>query len=475
MQKKQLAQLVTAALVTLAANAQAANTWFDTFTPVSSTVTPLTVGDPAELTAPFVLPSNFTQTVIADRNTQLALGQGNSGTWDMIDTNRTGPDAGRYLFIPFETSTGGVQRVDLWDSNYNTRTVTIVAPGTQGFVAGDASRWTPWGTYLTAEESWSDPHQPASPYGRLFEVTDPTSAAANSANFVHRKIGPADIRVSHEGLVFDKHNNFYFIDERNGSHIFRFTSAQPNASNGADFFAAGTISVLRVGDGTTKEATGSYSWIDLTNAVGVPLPNTIIKTDPNGLNILDGRATPNTWQYRATDFDRPEDMEIKTLPNGEQMIFVATTTNHKVFSLDLANNEVKLFASRDTLDGATNAPVGTAFANPDNIAIDAEGNMYIVEDQGNGRANIWFTKDADNDGVAEYMSTWATLRTTGAEPSGLFFHPFDPNVAFVNVQHPSSGNDALVQITAVPEPETYAMMLAGLGLIGLMARHRKTT
>jgi len=56
--------------------------------------------------------------------------------------------------MPFETGTAGVQRVDLQNPDYRTRTVTIVAPGTQGFVSGDASRWTPWGGYLTAEESW---------------------------------------------------------------------------------------------------------------------------------------------------------------------------------------------------------------------------------------------------------------------------------------------------------------------------------
>jgi hypothetical protein len=31
----------------------------------------------------------------------------------------------------------------------------------------------------------------------------------------------------------------------------------------------------------------------------------------------------------------------------------------------------------------------------------------------------------------------------------------------------------MVQTTPVPEPETYAMMLAGLGLLGFIARRRK--
>jgi hypothetical protein len=35
-----------------------------------------------------------------------------------------------------------------------------------------------------------------------------------------------------------------------------------------------------------------------------------------------------------------------------------------------------------------------------------------------------------------------------------------------------SGTTSMFSISAVPEPETYAMLLAGLGMIGLAAKRR---
>ncbi|MHB1145347.1 MAG: alkaline phosphatase PhoX [Thiobacillus sp.] len=428
-------------LVLAGSSAFAADTSFDHFTPLTGDVGAGTLPE----AAPYKLSSpHFSQMTIVARDVTQAT-RFDSGNYDMHTANETGPDAGRYLFTVFETGQAGIQRTDLrtmltttlWSS-------PAPAPALNGHVAFDASRWTPWGSFLTAEERWSDPAGPTSPYGRLFEVTNPLADPAD-INIVHRDILP---RVSHEGLAFDGENNLYFIDERNDSHIFKFTSMSPNAANGDEFFAKGQTFVLRVGDGTVEEATGAATWIPLTDISGGALPGAVVVTDPNGLTAIDGRATPNLPEFLGTNFDRPEDLEIKTLKNGKQLLFVATTTNHKVFSIDLSSDTVKLFASRDTKDMATGLPVGETFKSPDNLAIDAKGNIYIVEDQPGGVEDIWFTRDENNDGVAEAVGKWASLSTVGAESTGLYFDKFKPNVAYVNVQHPASKVDRTIMITA---------------------------
>lgn len=445
------------------------NTFFDDFTPLASSAGPISVGGAGEATPITLSNPYFSQVSLADRTNQNSLVPGsNSGAWDMIDADATG----RYLFMPFETATGGVQRVDLQDTNYNTRTVTIVAPGTQGFVAGDASRTTPWGSYLTAEESWGT----GSTKGRLFELTNPTTATATTSttnpNFIQRTVIP---RVSHEGLAFDAMKNLYFIDELNGGSIYKYVSNNANATNGNDFFASGQTFAAKVNGGNNANAVGGIVWEAITDVNGGALAGvSTVLSD----GTIDGRVTANT--VGGTDYQRPEDIELQIAANGDELLYIATTTTNEIYTFNLTTNTTSVFANQNTIDLATGLAVGASLLSPDNLAIDANGNIYIVEDRNGGVDNdIWFAKDLNKDGdlldAGEGLARWASNGTQGSEFTGLYFSETDPNVAYVNIQHPTSGNDRLIQITAtapVPEPETYAMLLAGLGLMGATARRR---
>lgn len=479
-------KLTTIALATLVASTSAIAdiSPFSQFTALTGSAGPIPVGSAGEATPITFGNATWSQVTIADRATQNALVPGsNSGNWDMITANETGSQAGRYLFMPFETGTGGVQRIDLWDNNYATRTVTIVAPGTQGFVSGDASRWTPWGSYLTGEESWAS----GSTKGRLFEVTNPLTATANGANFLQRSIIP---RVSHEGLAFDKNKSLYFVDELNGGSIYKYVSSNPNAANGDDYFASGQTFVLKVGSGGQFEGnngpaiTGAGSWSAITDAAGQPIAGAIMAG-----STVDGRATADLASIKGTGFNRPEDLEVQTLANGKQLMYFTTTDSDtnasttdgrsRVYTLDVETGDVSLFASAETIDLATGLAAGGGFRNADNLAMDADGNIYIIEDRDGGVDNdIWFAKDLNHDGdladAGEGLARWASNGTQGSEFTGLYFDKFKPNVAYVNIQHPSSGVDRTMMITAapVPEPESYGLAFCGLAALGWVARRR---
>ena len=377
----------------------------------------------------------------------------------MNTVNETGPHKGRYLFTVFETGQSGVQRIDLLTGE----TETIwqgPAPGSH--VAFDASYWTPWGSFITAEESWTTAAAGAtSPYGRLFELKNPTTARGitlpltassnHDADFAHQTVVP---RVSHEGIQFDQQGSMYFIDELNGGNVYKFTSAAKWGeimSGRANYFDAGQTFVLRVGSGSVPNATGTFTWVPFTDANGVGLNGALTITDVNGVSSVDGRNTTNLAAFKGTDYQRPEDLQLQTVA-GRQYLYMATTTTNEVYRIDLQRNLITVFANRATIDLATGAAAGAALSSPDNLAIDHDGNIYIIEDRNGGvDDDIWFARDLNMDGdladAGEGLARWASNGTTGSEFTGLYFDPTDKRRAWVNIQHPTSGNDRTIEIT----------------------------
>ncbi|HET8936572.1 MAG TPA: alkaline phosphatase PhoX [Polyangiales bacterium] len=441
--------------VLLPAIAAADGTRFSDFTPLAASsgptaneAAPVTFGNPV-----------FQQRSISERSTQLAQGVPNSGNWDMNTVNEQGADKGRYLFTVFETGQAGVQRHDLVTGQTDTVWHSLASGD---HVAFDASYWTPWNTFITAEESWeTKAGGSTSPYGRLFELKNPLTAPGISgalqpdsnddADFVHQNVIP---RTSHEGIQFDKAGNMYFIDELNGGSIYKYTTAAQFAKvrNGeADYFAAGQTFVLRVADGATPNATGAYSWVPFTGPKGDALPGAITITDVRGVKSVDARNTTDLAAFKGTDYQRPEDLQLITI-RGREYMFVATTTTNEVYVLDLQATTISVFANRSSIDLATGVAVGSALASPDNLAVDHDGNLYIVEDRGGGVDNdIWFAKDLNGDGdlvdAGEGLARWASNGTVGSEFTGLYFDPRNKRRAWVNIQHPDSDNDRTIEIT----------------------------
>lgn len=457
-------KLAAAIGLILASSAYADGIRFEDFTPLAASAGPIPVGDAGEATPMTLGNPVFTQLSISDRATQVAEGEPNTGNWDMNTVNETGRNKSSHLFSVYETGQAGVQRINLATGQNDT---VWISPAVGGHVAFDASYWTPWGTFITAEESWTTAAGGAtSPYGRVFElknpltapgIVGPVTAISNAgADFEHKNVIP---RVSHEGIQFDKKGNMYFIDELNGGCLYKFTSAAKlgDVKDGrADYFAAGTTYVLRVGNGTTPNATGAYTWVPITSKSGAGLPGTLVITDVNGVKSVDGRNTTDLPTFKGTDYQRPEDLQVQR-EKGKEFMYVATTTTNEVYKLDLANNTISVFANRDTIDLATGAAVGAGLASPDNLAIDHNGNIYIVEDRNGGVDNdIWFASDLNKDGdlldVGEGLARWASNGTQGSEFTGLYFDPQDKRRAWVNIQHPASGNDRTIEIT-IPHHE----------------------
>jgi sugar lactone lactonase YvrE len=117
--------------------------------------------------------------------------------------------------------------------------------------------------------------------------------------------------------------------------------------------------------------------------------------------------------------------------------------------------------------GGTPTIHATGFTMITDLAFGADGSLYALEYDSNGLHNpgsagaLW---KVAGDGSRSLVFNDGLVNATGLAigPDGFYVSNFGA----------SSGQGEVVLITAVPEPETYALMLLGLGAIGFVRRRR---
>ena len=418
--------------------------FFNPLTQSTAVATPQHIN---ELNAPWQTPAGISQVNLTnmaeieadiDQSVVRAPGLGTGASmWDMVAYDPTG----KFIFIPHETAYGaGVSRYDI-ENDFTEVLFSGANTGVRGSDEGwegdwgafDPATFTPYGTVLLGEE-WSGE-------GRVMEVLNPMAAAADIE--VVEKHSFAN--VSQEGIRFGTVNKdtVYYVDEDHSGSIYKLVATDDN-------FNAGQTFVLVVdafeGDASARAydnsvRVGSATWVPLTDAAGVPLTET---------NPFEGSGSTRPGRVAADElgaapYGRPEDVEVGKLANGNEVLYFAATGEAAVYSVEMTGDNtamVREFASEANTPKNVGFPATTGVINsPDNLAQDAFGNIYIIEDAPNGGSvggDIWFIRDADNDGVAESVDHFMSIQVAGAEATGMIFNPANPTEFVVSVQHPNS-------------------------------------
>jgi hypothetical protein len=367
--------------------------------------------------------------------------EGDGGTidnWDMHTLNETGARAGRLLFHTHEVPTNGMVSVTDLDTG---ETRILSQPGHWDRLDGIA--WTPWGTLLVGEEmrrerlpSVPDPRVPQAEAGLMYEV-DPVTGVEVPL--------PALGARSHEGIRLDPQGNVYGISEtgpttvvnnvpRPGGYIFKFVPDRRGD------LTSGQLYALKV-TVSTADRTGEATWI--------PLDRAAVQVDADIAATAAG----------ATGYGRPEDVEMATSTGntrgGANILYVAITDEHRVLRVDLreprsGSDHGSAFVT-DYVRRGVNAPAD--FTNPDNLALDKNGNLYITEDTTTPPGmDIWVgVANKGQNLAARETVRFASLTDCSAEPSGVYFDTAGTTL-YVHTLH-RAGQDLSVMITGPKTPK----------------------
>lgn len=362
------------------------------------------------------------------------------------------------------------------NTTYNVSGPAAAAVGATvvGTLNNCASGMTPWGTYLTCEETtnnYLDPTQAEEGYGWVVEI-DPRGEIAGLP--VKRT---AMGRFDHENTAYlmDAASNrvaFYMGDDSTPGCIYKFVPSNPvntaSRAGNASLLDDGTLYAARF------NADGTGTWVALVqgqnglvpgavdpgNETQGARPDVVVDFATQADVLIQTKAAARV--AGATLMDRPEWISVAP----DRRIYVTLTNNGGRAVTDAANPRVSNSHGhiiRWTEDG--NSPLATGFrwelfalagdprftaanlkgdingdtfSSPDGIGVDPQGRLWVQTDAGTGSS---ITNTFGNNAMYAVDPTTKASRRflvgpNGCEITGLTWTP-DLKTFFINIQHPN--------------------------------------
>jgi hypothetical protein len=400
-------------------------------------------------------PSNHTFQQIGRQGQTHSLGGTVGGNLDFTGFVTTGGSSKRgALGVNEENTPGGVSvfyirfndSTGTWLRDSSGKVVTT-DPGVVQFTRNCSGGVTPWGTIITAEESFNTGDVNADGYqdvGWLVEYNVNTRRVMDYNNDgIRDKLWQMG-RMSHENVVIKNDSlTAYYGEDGGTSCVYKFVAFQKMRMD------SGLLYVL-------QRNGASGNWVLVPNATQAQR-----NTTPSIASGLGG-----------TNFNGVEDVEISPI-NG--MIYFTSKNNARIYRFtdngttvsnfeDYVGNAAVNYSMNVEGGGTQSANWGSGI---DNLSFDNVGNLWAQQDGGNG--HIWVIRP-DHTPFAPKVDIYATT-PTGSESSGLTFTP-DFRFGFLSIMG-ASGANATSALDATGTPVVFntgnTLIIANKKFLGSLA------